>query len=77
METMRWQNPCSQPAKAPDEGLCFSPCNGPLSFTVQSHHLVLRAQDARDDQNRRTPGSGASTDATLKDATKCTRKVPT
>ena len=80
IEPMRLRNPqpCSQPAEAPDQGLGFSSCN-PTSFffSVQSHHLALRAQDARDDQNPQTPGNGASTDVTSKGATKSIQKVLT
>lgn len=61
----------------PDQGLDISSCNVTSSFSVRSHHLALRAQDARDDQNPRTPGNGASTDVTSKGATKSTRKVLT
>lgn len=44
---------------------------------VQSHHLVLRAQDARDGLNPQTPENGVSTDVILRDATKYTQKVLT
>lgn len=46
-------------------------------FPVQFHHLVLRAQDARDGLNPQTPENGVSTDVTLRDATKYTQKVLT
>ena len=46
-------------------------------FPVQSHHLVLRAQDASEGLNPQTPENGVSTDVILRDATKCTQKVLT
>lgn len=57
---------------------CFAHDLTPLFlFPVQFHHLVLRAQDARDGLNPQTPENGVSTDVILRDATKCTQKVPT
>lgn len=46
-------------------------------FPVQSHHLVLRAQDAREGLNPQTQENGVSTDAISRAATKCIQKVLT
>lgn len=46
-------------------------------FPVQSHHLVLRAQDAREGLNPQTRENGVSTDVILRAATKCIQKVLT
>lgn len=46
-------------------------------FPVQSHHLVLRAQDAREGLNPQTRENGVSTDAISRAATKCIQKVLT
>ncbi|XP_068865225.1 Krueppel-like factor 12 isoform X8 [Aphelocoma coerulescens] len=48
-----------------------------FSTPVQFHHSVLRAQGVRGGLSLQTPGSGASIGVTLRDATKCTQKVPT
>lgn len=46
-------------------------------FPVQSHHLVSRAQGAREGLNPQTRENGVSTDAISRAATKCIRKVLT
>lgn len=46
-------------------------------FLVPFHHSVLKAQGVREGQSLQTPGSGASTGVTSRDATKCTQKAPT
>lgn len=46
-------------------------------FPVQSHHLVSRAQGAREGLNPLTRENGVSTDVISRAATKCIRKVLT